>query len=136
MRSSGYITRAMQNIFFFKIKQEHFLGTLSFCKVSLNRRILIKKKKKKEIQAFSMFLETVVSHKLSVSWELSDHLLPNSVLSSHDPKGDWLQDCGSVYITFENSNSGIVFKIYYIKFVMAGYMLNRLCVIFFTASLA
>ena len=67
MRSSGYITRAMQNIFFFKIKQEHFLGTLSFCKVSLNRRILIKKKKKKEIQAFSMFLETVVSRKLSVS---------------------------------------------------------------------
>ena len=67
MRNSGYITRAMQNIFFFKIKQEHFLGTLSFCKVSLNRRILIKKKKKKEIQAFSMFLETVVSRKLSVS---------------------------------------------------------------------
>ena len=66
MRSSGYITRAMQNIFFFKIKQEHFLGTLSFCKVSLNRRTLIKKKKK-EIQAFSMFLETVVSRKLSVS---------------------------------------------------------------------
>ena len=65
MRSSGYITRAMQNNFFFKIKQEHFLGTLSSCKVSLNRRILIKKKE--EIQAFSIFLETVLSRKLSVS---------------------------------------------------------------------
>ena len=123
-----------KTFFFFKIKQEHFLGTLSSCKVSLNRRILIKKKE--EIQAFSIFLETVLSRKLSVSWGLSDHLLPNGVLSSHDPKGDSLQDCGSVYITFENSNSGIVFKIYYKKFVMAGYMLNRLCVIFSTASLA
>ena len=34
-----------------------------------------------------MFLETVVSRKFSVSRELSDHLLHNSILNSHNPKG-------------------------------------------------
>ena len=33
-----------------------------------------------------MFLETAVSWKLSVSWELADHLLPNGIFNSHNPK--------------------------------------------------
>ena len=34
-----------------------------------------------------MFLETAESLKLSVSSELLDHLLPNGLFNSHNPKG-------------------------------------------------
>ena len=84
MRSSGYITGGMQNIFFFKTKQEFLLGTLSFHQISLNGRILLKNE---ETKPFPMFLETEVLWKLSVSCELSDHLLPYGVFHSHNPKG-------------------------------------------------
>ena len=41
---------------------------------------------KEETKPFPMFTDTAVSQKLSVFWELSDHLLPNGVFNSHNPK--------------------------------------------------
>ena len=65
-----------------------------------------------------MCLEKTVSLKLSVSLELLDHLLPNGVFNSHNPKGIRF----TVKLpnhNFRTTNAGIFFKIYYTKFVMA-----------------
>ena len=67
-----------------------------------------------------MCLEKAVSLKLSVSLELLDHLLPNGVFNSHNPKGIRFTVKLPMGISnFRTTNAGIFFKIYYTKFVMA-----------------
>ena len=65
----------------------------------------------------AVFLQTAVSWKLSVSWELSDHLLSNGTFNSHNPKGiRFIVSLRLILVTFRSTSSGIVFNIYYTTF--------------------